>query len=159
MALADFSMSDLILFVTVLLVFRLRGAELVAAGAFVLCSILHTVATLVVPVSDIVYYASAVVADFVALIVLCGVRPVCGVVYGLARVCVASMALNLVGLLCWWLYLPAWPYNLAFMVLYVVALGIIGSGGANGMGGRAVRWRFSRLAFPASASGAGCNKA
>ncbi|AAQ96498.1 hypothetical protein [Vibrio phage VP16T] len=157
MTLADFGPSDFVLFTIFLFVCRLRGVELAAAGAYVLCSIIFTVGVLAVPVSDIAYYTSAALADFIALIILCCIRPVGDLVYGLAHICVASILLNIVGLLLWWLYLPPWPYDLAFAMLYVCALVVVGRGGADGMGGRPARWGLARPAFPIRARRTGVN--
>ena len=137
--------------------FRLRGVELVAASAYVLCSVIHTITALFLSVPDLIYYASAVLSDFIALIALCCIRPVCDLVYGLARICVISIGVNIVGVTAYWFYWPSWPYDLAFIGVYVYALVVVGRGGANGMGGRPVRWNFARPAFPIYTRRSGTN--
>ncbi|BAV81072.1 hypothetical protein [Vibrio phage CKB-S1] len=141
-------LSDLLMVALVLFLTRLRGVELAAAGAYVACSVIHTILTLVVPVSDLIYYASAVLADFIALTALCSIRPVGDMVYGLARVCVISMSLNVYGLMIYGAAWPPWSYDLAFIGVYAYALVVVGRGGANGVGGGAVRWHLAVPAFP-----------
>ncbi len=139
--------------------FWLRGADFIAGMSYVLCSGIHTVMVLAHPVPDTLYYASAVVADFVALIALCSIRPVSDIVYGLAFVCVASIVVNIVGYVAWWFYFPPWLYDAAFVLIYSAALVVVVKGGFNGMGGRPVRWHLAFPAFPTRARSAGAGKA
>ena len=159
MTLAYIWLSDLLLIALILFLFRLRGVELVAASAYVLCSVIHTITVLFLPVPDLFYYAPASITDFIALIALCCIRPVCDLVYGLARVCVISIGLNIIGMTAYWFYWPSWPYDLAFIAIYVYALVVVGRGGANGLGGRPVRWYFARPAFPVYPSRSRAGKA
>lgn len=124
---------------------RLDGPALRGAVFFALVCLVHS--ELSGSMSDILYYASACAADFVALYVLYGLRPVDDTVDGLAWVCVASFVANIIGLVSWYLYYSPELYNAVLTLVYLAALVIVVKGAkGGGLGSRGFFWRatFSR---------------
>ena len=127
-------------------IFVKRPSGLVAALVFSGCTIVHNVFT--ASASPLVYYSSAILIDSLVLLVLSMLRPVCLTVYALAWVCLVSMVANIAGLALWWAYMPPTLYNLAFVCIYLGALAVVVKGGPYDVGGRPVRFRIARPAFP-----------
>lgn len=121
---------------------RLHGPALRGAVFFALACLVHSELSGGMP--DILYYASACVADFVILYVLYGLRPVGDTVDGLAWVCVASFVANIVGLVSWYLYHSPDLYNAVLTIVYLAALVVVvkrAKGG--GLGDSRFFWRLT----------------
>ena len=119
---------------------RLDGPALRGAVFFSLASLVHW--ELSGGLSDILYYASACVADFAILYVLYGLRPVDDTVDGLAWVCVAAFVANVAGLVMWFLYYSPALYNFSLTLVYLAALVVVVKGAkGGGLGNSEFFWR------------------
>lgn len=140
---------------------NLNGPALRGAVFFSLACLIHS--DLSAGMSDILYYASAAVADFVVLFVLYGLRPVDETVDGLAWVCVISFVSNVAGLVMWFMYYTPDTYNIVMTLVYAAALFVVVKGGSSGgLGNRSFYWRASlpgRTSRPGHTYGVGHTEA
>lgn len=100
-----------------------NAPRLFAAVTFVGVILLHELAFS--SLDGLMYYGSAALLDLLIVVITSGINPVPKMVLSLQRLCLFSILLNLLGWVLWLLYLPPWPYDLAFVAVYAWALYIL----------------------------------
>ena len=74
---------------------------------------------------DIEYYVVAGVLSYLVLIYICSTGDFSKFMDDMLYICVASIVLNLYGLISYWYYMSASGYNIAFQGVYILAAFII----------------------------------
>lgn len=100
-----------------------NAPRLFAAVVFVGVLSLHE--AFLADVDGWLYYASAALFDLLIMAFLSGINPVPRMVVSLQRLCLASIVVNALGWVIWFLYFPPWPYDLACAAVYACALYIL----------------------------------
>ena len=93
------------------------------------------------------YYIGASLADLIMIIMLSGINPLPRLAMRLQYLCMASIALNFLGWMAWFLYFPPTVYDGAFVVLYAVALYVLLKKDKCDVGGYTVSSWFTRFRF------------
>lgn len=116
-----------------------NAARRVVAGIFCCITLSHDI--YLSHLDGFLYYGSAAFFDLVIILLLAALYAPCDMILKLQKVCLVSILVNLIGWVCWYLYLPPVVYNVAFLLIYLHVLVIL----SHDLGDTTVGSRYSGI--------------